>query len=129
MRIEHIGICVVAPISMGIWYRDHLGFEIIRANGDDNFGVTFLRDKEDGTVIEIAKIPECTALDIEKHIPLQFHTAIDCSNPQTEADHLIKAGAEWIGESPYNNYPGEKLLVRDPWGYTIQLLNRQDGLA
>ena len=128
MKIEHIGICVDEPISMGIWYRDNLGFEIIRADGDDTFGVSFLRDRKDGTVIEIAKIPESTALDIGKQVPLQFHIAIDCEDPQSEADRLLSAGAEWIGESLYNSYPGEKLLLRDPWGYTIQLLNRQTTL-
>jgi hypothetical protein len=42
---------------------------------------------------------------------------------------LVTVGAELIGESPRNAYPGEKILVRDPWGFVIQLLNRQDKLT
>ena len=30
MKIEHIGLCVPAPVSMGNWYRDHLGFKMLR---------------------------------------------------------------------------------------------------
>ena len=35
LNIEHIGICVAAPISMGEWYRDNLGFKIILCAGDN----------------------------------------------------------------------------------------------
>jgi hypothetical protein len=123
MRIEHVGICVDAPVSMGNWYRDNLDFSILWQAGDDIDGVSFISDN-DGTILELAKIPEGPPLDAYSLEPLQLHIAIECSDPTTEAERLISAGATLIGESPRNSYPGEKILVRDPWGYVIQLLNR-----
>jgi catechol 2,3-dioxygenase-like lactoylglutathione lyase family enzyme len=128
VKIEHIGICVSAPISMGVWYRDNLGFKIVRSTGNDFDGVSFLVDSEGKTVLELGKIPEGPPIDGRSLRPLQFHIAVECDNPTAEAERLIKAGAELLGESPRNRYPGEKILIRDPWGYTIQLVNRKDKL-
>jgi len=44
MKIEHIGILVTKPISMGNWYKEHLGLEIVRQLGTDDDGVTFIKD-------------------------------------------------------------------------------------
>lgn len=129
MRIEHVGLCLPAPISMGHWYKDHLGFEILRSEGDDAEGVCFIVDSAGQTVLELGKLAEGPPLDPRALRPLQLHIAIECDDPTTEAQRLVAAGAEWVGESPRNAYPGEKVLVRDPWGFVIQLLNRQSKLA
>jgi catechol 2,3-dioxygenase-like lactoylglutathione lyase family enzyme len=129
MTIEHIGICVPAPISMGEWYRDHLGFKILRSAGDDTEGVSFIIDSAGKTVLELGKLAEGPPLDPHALLPLQLHIAIECQDPNAEAQRLVSAGAELIGESPRNAYPGEKILVCDPWGFVIQLLNRQDKLT
>lgn len=127
MKIEHIGICVKAPVSMGAWYRDHLGLEILLTMGNDEDGVSFISDGS--TVIEIARLPEGQPLQPEEMQPLQLHLAFDCADPVAEATRLVEAGAEWIGESARNAYKNEKVLLRDPWGYTIQLLNREEKLG
>jgi len=129
VRAEHIGICVPAPISMGNWYRDHLGFEILRSGGDDAEGVCFIMDSAGKTVLELGKLAKGPPLDPRSFLPLQLHIAIDCDDPTAEAQRLMAAGAELIGESPRNAYPGEKILIRDPWGFAIQLLNRQTKLS
>ena len=58
MNIEHIGICVSAPISMGVWYRDNLGFKIVLSAGNDVDGVSFVVDSEGNTILELCKLPE-----------------------------------------------------------------------
>ena len=128
MNIEHIGLCVAAPITMGNWYRDHLGFRILWCAGDDNEGVSFITDSADKTVLELGKLREGPPLDPLALLPLQLHLGIECDDPVAEAERLISVGAELIGESPRNSYQGEKILVRDPWGFVIQLLNRQNKL-
>ena len=128
MRVEHIGICVSAPVSMGRWYSDNLGFSVIRCAGDDTEGVSFIRDSEGKTILELGKLAEGPPLDPRCLLPLQLHIAIDCEDPEAEAERLVSVGAELIGESPRNSYKGEKVLVRDPWGYVIQLVNRTDKL-
>ena len=128
LDIEHIGICVAAPISMGEWYRDNLGFRIILCAGDDVDGVSFVVDSGGKAILELAKLPEGPPLDGRSLLPLQLHIAVECEDPSAEAERLINAGAELLGESPRNSYKGEKVLIRDPWGYTIQLLNRKEKL-
>jgi hypothetical protein len=128
MKIEHIGLCVEAPISMGNWYRDHLGFKLLRQAGDDNDGVSFVAG-DNGTVIELCKIPEGLPLEPRLWTPLQLHLAVECELPSAEAERLVSAGAALVGESPRNSYPGEKILVRDPWGFVLQLVNRKTKLG
>ena len=128
MRIEHVGICVPAPIAMGKWYRDNLGFEIIRCAGDDEDGVSFVVDSAGQTVLELGRLPEGPPLDPHSLSPLQLHIAVTCDDPAAEAERLVAAGAELIGESPRNASKGEKILLHDPWGFVIQLINRKDKL-
>ena len=128
MRIEHIGLCVSNPIKMGRWYRENLGFKILRELGNDNDGAIFMQDDE-GTVIEIARVPEIAPLDFKPMDPLLIHLAIECDDPAKEAKRLVEAGAEMLGESIRNDYRGEKILVRDPWGgLTIRAVNRKSRL-
>ena len=114
---------MAAPVSMGNWYRDNLGFSILWQAGNDTDGVSFISDN-DGTVLELGKLPAGPPLDPYSLEPLQLHIAIECNNPTHQAERLIAVGAELIGESPRNSYQGEKILVRDPWGFVIQLINR-----
>lgn len=128
MKIEHIGICVSNPLKMGRWYSEYLGFKILRELGIDSEGVIFIED-DSGNVIEIGNIPEVKPVDLSLLSPLAVHLAIECDNPALEAERLLKAGAEMVGESVRNEYKGEKILLRDPWGkLTIQLINRKTKL-
>ncbi len=113
---------------MGEWYRDHLGFKIVRCAGNDIDGVSFVVDDEGNTILELGRLPEGPPLDGRSLLPLQLHIAMECEDPTTEAERLLNAGAEVLGESPRNHYKGEKILIRDPWGYTIQLVNRKSKL-
>ncbi len=124
MNIEHIGFLSHEPIQMGQWYKDNLGFRIIIVDGSDSDGVVFLED-DNGTVLEIGNLPGISPVDFRLHHPLSFHLAIECLSPENEAKRLVEAGAELVGESLKNAHKGEKILVRDPWGLTIQLLNRK----
>jgi hypothetical protein len=114
---------------MGEWYRDHLGFTIIRSAGDDMDGVSFLSESEGNTILEFGRLPEGPPLDSRSLLPLQLHIAIECEDPTVEAERLVRAGAELLGESPRNQQKGEKVLIRDPWGYAIQLVSRKNKLS
>jgi catechol 2,3-dioxygenase-like lactoylglutathione lyase family enzyme len=114
---------------MGEWYRDYLGFQIIRSAGNDEDGVSFVVDDGGNTILELGRLPEGPPLDSRNLLPLQLHIAVECEDPTAEAARLVAAGAEFLGESPRNARPGEKILLRDPWGYTIQLVNRKNDLV
>ena len=128
MRIEHIGLCIDHPISVAEWWVAHLGFHWIRKLGTDQEGAAFIGDGQ-GTVIEFGKLPEVPSLDMRKMEYIQLHLALECTDTLAEARRLIAAGASWVGESPRNAYQNEKVIVRDPWGIVLQLINRQDKLS
>lgn len=92
-------------------------------------GVSFLADSEGNTILEFGRLPEGPPLDSRSLLPLQLHIAIECEDPTVEAERLVHAGAELLGESPRNQQQGEKVLIRDPWGYTIQLVSRKNKLS
>jgi hypothetical protein len=124
MRVEHIGISVPEPIDMGNWYADNLGFQIVHQGGTNTEGVSFVKDQAGDTVLELFKLSGVDALKPKELQPIALHIAIDVKNPYDEAMKLVENGAEFIGEAPRNDYIGEKYLVRDPWGFVIQLVNR-----
>jgi predicted enzyme related to lactoylglutathione lyase len=128
MKIEHIGILVSAPVTIGNWYNKHFNFEIIRQLGTDEDGVTFLKDNETNTVLEFAKLKEVLVFDLNELNPLQIHIAIECDDPIKLSQKLSKYGAKIIGESTRAEGKNERILIKDPWGVTIQLINRKNKL-
>ena len=129
MKIEHIGFGVSNPIQMGNWYKEHLGFRVLKTAGDDADGVVFLIDSKDKTILEIGRLPDEPIMDFDSIKPIQLHIAIECENPKEEAERLLAAGAKFVGECPRNSYPGERVFIRDPWGMGIQLVSRRDKLV
>jgi catechol 2,3-dioxygenase-like lactoylglutathione lyase family enzyme len=128
MKIEHIGFLVPAPVSMGKWYCEHLGFRLLRAAGDDNAGGVFLKDDDSGAVLEFCKVAGKRLADYRVMDPLQAHLAIESPDPYALAERLTAAGATVVEQTP--NTPGSTriVLVRDPWGFVLQLINRVDTL-
>jgi glyoxylase I family protein len=127
MKVEHIGLCIEHPISVAEWWVAHLGFKLIRRFGTDEDGAAFIAS-EDGTVIEFARLEEVPSLDPHRLEFIQLHFALECRDAMDEAQRLEKEGATLIGESPRNAYRNEKVIIRDPWGNCIQLINRQEKL-
>jgi predicted enzyme related to lactoylglutathione lyase len=125
MKIEHVGFLVEKPVSMGNWWVANLGFNIVRQSGNDEEGVTFVKDNAD-TIIEFGKMKSEKSFNFTDTTPLQVHIAIDCENPELEAKRLVKAGAGPVEDPEKYNRTGEIVLVRDPFGAVIQLINRKN---
>ena len=128
MKIEHIGFIVPSPVSMGEWYSENFSLEILRKLGNDEQGVVFLKDPESGTVLEFAKLKEIDPVSYRSLPDLQIHLAFESENPREFSRKLEKAGAEFIGESPKAEAENERFLLKDPWGVTIQIINRKNRL-
>ena len=123
-RIEHIGICVEEPIEMAEWYHETLGFNIKFSAQDEEKGVAFLTDGSDRVMLEFGRVPNVMPLTKGISHHLQFHIALASEDPDKEADYLASKGAKFIEKCPIKR-PGENLIVlSDPWGNTIQLVNR-----
>lgn len=123
-RLEHIGIAVSSPIEMARWYARVLGFRIVFSAQDGEGAVAFVEDPAGHGLVEFGRLPGIAPLcDATTH-PLQFHITLASSNPSADADYLIGNGAAYIEECPVKR-PGEQLLLlRDPWGNSIQLAKR-----
>ncbi len=123
-EIEHIGICVEKPIEMANWYRETLGFNIVFSGEDEEKGVAFLTDGNGRVMLELGKLPGVLPLTRGLSHHLQFHIALRSDDPEKDADYLVSKGAEFIENCPVR-LPGDNLVVlRDPWGNTLQLAKR-----
>jgi len=125
-EIEHIGISVEKPIEMAKWYQETLGFNIKFSAQDEEKGVAFLTDCTDKVMLELGKIPNVSPLASRINHHLQLHIALKSVDPDRDAEYLVSKGAAFIEKCPITR-PGENLIVlRDPWGNTIQLVKRSD---
>lgn len=123
-EIEHIGIIVTEPVKMANWYRDVLGFNIKFSAQDHEKAVAFLTDSNDHVMLEFGKVPNVPPLVDKTDHHLQLHIALKSEDPEKEAEYLVSMGATFIEKSPVT-LPGDHLIVlRDPWGNTIQLAKR-----
>jgi len=128
-EIEHIGLSVKDPIEMAKCYEQDLGFVTPFSAQDGEKAVAFIEDGSGKTVLELGKIPDVPALaeDICHH--LELHIALKSDDPARDAEFLEANGAKFIEECPIR-LPGDDLIVmRDPWGNTLQLAKRGRGPA
>jgi len=75
-------------------------------------------------MLEIGKIPGVTPLCGMLAHPLQLHIALLSGDPEKDAAYLVSKGAVFVEKCPITR-PGELLLLlKDPWGNSLQLVKR-----
>lgn len=123
MRIEHFAFQVSEPAAFAAWYERHLGMKTVRATGAPTY--THFLVASDGAVLlevyrnEMAEIPDYATQD-----PLIVHLAFTSPDPRTDMDRLLAAGAT-LQTEPTTTGTGDLLIMlRDPWGFPIQLCKR-----
>ena len=123
MKIEHAAYMVQDPPATAAWYVRHLGFETKRAMGVSPFG-HFLADGSGAVMVEIynnraARVPDYASID-----PLVLHLALTSDDVPADYARLVAAGATGL-EPPRVEPSGDAIaMVRDPWGFAIQLVKR-----
>jgi catechol 2,3-dioxygenase-like lactoylglutathione lyase family enzyme len=128
-EIEHIGIIVERPVEMGNWYRDVLGFNIKFSGEDETKGAAFITDANNKVMLEFGKVPNVTPLCKKIDHCLQLHIALKSDDPDKEAEYLISKGAKFVEKCQIVK-PGENIIVlRDPWGNSIQLAKRPQPIS
>jgi glyoxylase I family protein len=130
MKIEHIGYLVADPPLVAQWYMKHLGFWIARKQDEAPF-THFLVDSAGHGIIEIYNNPAAAVPDYAKQDPLVLHLAFAVGNETIEAacDRLLAAGAT-VAQDFFTTAAGDRLIMlRDPWGFPIQLARRKQSLA
>ncbi len=122
--IEHIGVIVSDPLEMAHWYEKILGFNIKFEASDDEKAVAFITDSSDRVMLELAQIPDVTALSAKTDHHLQLHVAVKSDDPEKDTAYLVSNGAKLIEKCPLRR-PGDYLIVlEDPWGNCVQLVKR-----
>ena len=124
MKIEHVAFNVSDPLGMGRWYVENLGFVVKRRTVDPPYA-HFLADDSGTVMIEIygntdAPVPDYKTLDSRA-----LHLALVSDDVDADIKRLTAQGAKLDGE-PFTGPNGDRLaMLRDPWGFAIQLVNRK----
>lgn len=122
MKIEHVAYAVQEPVAVAAWYVEHLGLHIARQIGPPTF-THFLSDGAGG-IIEIYNNAKVEVPDYAAMNPLLLHVAFTADDIHGTRQRLIEAGCsaeDEVAELPNGD---ELAMLRDPWGFAIQLVKR-----
>jgi len=124
MRLEHMAFNVSDPAGLAAWYVAHLDMRIVRSFAEPPY-IHFLADSAGKSLIEIYCNPLGEFVPYAQYHPVTFHLAFAVADIEATRQRLLAAGARPAGEID-KTPAGDKLaFLRDPWGYTIQLVARK----
>jgi len=123
MQIEHIAFNVNDPGAVAQWYAQNLNLKIIRKHGPPTHA-HFLAAAPGQAMLEIYTNPAGKVLDFREISALSTHLAFSVKNLSEARERLIRAGGTADGEVSRNPEGDELAIVRDPWGFPIQLVRR-----
>jgi glyoxylase I family protein len=123
MKIEHVAFQAEDPAAVAQWYVAHLGCQVKRSSGPPAHA-HFLADSTGSVMVEIYNHPRVKTPDYRNMDALLLHLAFCSDDPAADRDRLISAGAS-VEEDVTGNPAGDSLvMLRDPWGFAIQLVRR-----
>jgi catechol 2,3-dioxygenase-like lactoylglutathione lyase family enzyme len=123
MRIEHVAFNVAEPVAVANWYIEHLGMQAARTFGPPTH-TRFLVDASGQSMIEIYNNPKASVPEYRKMNPLMLHLAFAVDDVRSTRKRLLQAGATPEGEVVAADSGDELAMLRDPWGFAIQLVKR-----
>lgn len=123
MRIEHVAFNVPDPLAMARWYVEYLGFEVKRRTVDAPFA-HFLADTTGQVMIEIYGRDDAPVPDYAGQHPAMLHLALVSDDVEADVQRLTRAGGTLEGEIDRQASGDVLAFVRDPWGFTLQLVSR-----
>jgi catechol 2,3-dioxygenase-like lactoylglutathione lyase family enzyme len=125
MKIEHLAMNIRDAEGMAHWYKEHLGMPIWLERHEPIY-VAFIG--EPPSLLEIYDNPAGPALDPAQLQAMTLHLAFYSEHVQEDRVRLEDAGAAWLeGESDDEGHG--LVMMRCPWGLTIQLCNRREAIC
>ena len=122
MRFEHFAINVKDARAVASWYVKTLGLVIKRQMTDAPY-ITFLADPDGNMMFEFYQ-QDVPVADLAAIAPFSLHMAF-------AVDDIVGTRAKWIagggtaeGEITTTAAGDQLAFVRDPWGFTLQLVKR-----
>ena len=123
MQVEHIAWQVKDPVAVAAWYVQHLGFQVNR-RGKGPTLAHFIADNSGRVILEVYYNPAATIPDYPAMSPLHLHLAFAISDPVETRDRLVKAGATVVEDLTTTHAGDQLVMLRDPWGFPLQLVKR-----
>jgi catechol 2,3-dioxygenase-like lactoylglutathione lyase family enzyme len=123
MKIEHVAFNVSDPVTMAQWYEKNLGMRTVRSGGPP-VNARFVADASGSVMIEIYNNPKAAVPDYRKQDPLILHLAFHVDDVAATRQRLLAAGATPEGDVTRSDAGDDLAMVRDPWGFPVQLVRR-----
>ena len=123
MKIEHVAWMVEDPVAAAKWYEEHLEMRVVRSGGAPA-NVRFLADSTGRVLLEIYNNPKAKVPDYRSMHPLVLHLAFVVDDVRAAHRRLLAAGATEVEPVRVTESGDELSMLRDPWGFPIQLLKR-----
>jgi len=121
VKFEHLRMNVPDKDATAKWYVENVGLEIIPTKNKD---VVYVADKDHNFMLELSSIPNIrnTYFDINInafHLAFEGHKTIEAVAEKMLANKGVQEG------TLYRNKIGDYVMnVRDPNGFTLQLIHR-----
>jgi uncharacterized glyoxalase superfamily protein PhnB len=125
MIFEHAAWQVADSAAVADWYVAHLGMSVVRTAGPPG-NARFLADTTGRTVLEIYTSPAAPITDHAANHPLVLHLAFAVEDVKAERDRLLAAGATVNDDVDVTPAGDTMAMLRDPWGFPIQILKRKN---
>jgi catechol 2,3-dioxygenase-like lactoylglutathione lyase family enzyme len=127
VKIEHAAYQVEDPAAVSRWYVAHLGMTIKRSAPERPWG-HFLADSSCAVMLEFYNHPKASVPDYRSIDPLVLHVAFIADDVEGTRSRLIAAGAAPVGDITVNPAGDRLAMLRDPWGFAIQLVARHEAM-
>lgn len=125
--VEHIAWQVDDPDAVAEWYGKHFGFTVRRKLNNVARAI-FLADSSGHVVLELYNNAAAPVPHYAGQSPLILHLAFAVPDPVAMRDALLQGGAS-VAEDLVVTPAGDQLIMmRDPWGFAIQLVCRKEAL-
>ncbi len=123
MKIEHFALQVEDPVAVAQWYGKHLGLVVKRTTGAPTH-THFLADDSGQALVEFYNNARVTTPDYAAMHPLLLHLAFVSDDPARDRDRLLAAGATLAEDLAVTPAGDHLVMLRDPWGLAVQLVQR-----
>ena len=123
MRLEHVAFNVKVVNALTSWYVSNLDMTVVRAFDDPPY-IHFLADESGHSLIEVYSNGEAEYPEYGAYHPATFHLAFAVDDIASVSERLVAAGAAMDGGIDINVVGDRLAFLRDPWGHTIQLVQR-----
>jgi catechol 2,3-dioxygenase-like lactoylglutathione lyase family enzyme len=122
-RPEHIAFNVKDPAAVAKWYTGHLGMKIIRKSPPPA-NTHFIADSAANMMLELYNNPSVPVPDYASWSHMSLHLAFMVDDVKAIRDSLLLAGATLVEDVTTTPIGDQVLMMRDPWGLSIQFVKR-----